>query len=376
MIVLKTTQEKFLAAVQAVIGIVERRHTLPILANLLIRKTGPLIELTTSDLELQLRTQAELGGDPGMFATTVNARKLADILRAMPADQTVMLTAAKGRLVLQGGRSRFTLQTLPEEEFPLIKPAADFGPAFALPQKLLRSLIEQVDFAMGVHDIRYFLNGLLFIADGHSLTLVATDGNRLALARGSVEPALPHQQVILPRKTALELLRLLKDTKTSEKAGQDAPVEVCFGAAQARFAFNGTLFVSKLIEGRFPDYQRVIPKGNRHVVTLGRAPLLASLQRAAILTSERFRGIRLLVAPGALRIASSNAAQEEADEGIDVDYGGDPIEIGLNVGYLTDMLANSHADMVTMALNDAHSSVLLSFPDQTGFEYVVSPMRL
>ena len=211
MIVLKTTQEKFLAAVQAVIGIVERRHTVPILANLLIRKTGGRVELTTTDLELQLRTEAELGGDTGEFATTVNARKLADILRAMPADQTVTLTASKNRLTLQGGRSRFTLQTVPAEEFPLVKPAADFGPAFTLPQKVLRALIERVDFAMAVQDIRYFLNGVLFIADGNSLTLVATDGNRLALARAEVEHALPRQAVILPRKTALELLRLLKD---------------------------------------------------------------------------------------------------------------------------------------------------------------------
>jgi DNA polymerase-3 subunit beta len=373
MIVLKTTQEKFLAAVQLVIGIVERRHTLPILANLLIRKTGGQVELTTTDLELQLRTAAELGGDGGNFATTVNARKLADILRAMPADQTVTLTASKSRLTLQSGRSRFTLQTLPAEEFPLVRPAADFGPAFALPQTVLRALIERVAFAMAVQDIRYFLNGVLFIADGHSLTLVATDGNRLALARAEVERALPRLEVILPRKTALELLRLLKDANAGS---DDASVEVRFAAAQATFAFNGIEFVSKLIEGRFPDYQRVIPTGNRHVVTLGRARLLASLQRAAILTSERFRGIRLQVMPGALRIASSNAAQEEADEGLDIDYGGATIEIGLNVGYVSDVLANSHAEMVTMALNDAHSSVLFSFPGQAGFEYVVSPMRL
>jgi len=371
MIVLKALQAELLAAVQRVLGVVERRHTLPILANVLIRKTQASIELTTNDLELQLRTRAELGGDKADFATTVNARKLAEILRAMPADQIVTLSASKNKLSLQGGQSRFTLQTLPAEDFPLVQEATAYAPMFELPQAVLKALIEQVEFAMAVQDIRYFLNGVLFIADGRSLTLVATDGNRLALARATVEHALPRQEVILPRKTVLELQRLLRDSTAPDQA-----VQIRFAAPQATFAFNGIEFITKLVEGRFPDYKRVIPTGNRNTLTLGRAPLLAGLQRAAILTSEKFRGVRLHLAPGALRIAASNAQQEQADEDIEVDYGGEPIEIGFNITYLVDVLAHANDDLVKLELQDAHSSVLFSFPERAGFQYVVSPMRL
>ncbi|MBE2244704.1 MAG: DNA polymerase III subunit beta, partial [Burkholderiaceae bacterium] len=182
MIVLKAAQEKLLNALQAVSGIVERRHTLPILANVLIRKNGPSIEFTTSDLEIQVRTTAEFDGASDAFSTTVGARKLIDILRSMPNDQIVTLSSAQSKLTLQGGKSRFTLQTLPADDFPLVQEAADFGPAFSVPQKTLKGLIDQVHFAMAVHDIRYYLNGILFVAEGRNLILVATDGHRLALA--------------------------------------------------------------------------------------------------------------------------------------------------------------------------------------------------
>ncbi|MBY0464751.1 MAG: DNA polymerase III subunit beta, partial [Burkholderiales bacterium] len=182
MIVLKTTQDTVLAALQSVAGIVERRHTLPILANVLIRKTGPQVQLTTSDLEIQIRTSADLGGDDGTYGITVGARKLIDILRTMPGDQTVSLEATGGKLILKGGKSRFTLQSLPPEDFPLVQESATFGPAFSVPQKTLKNLLNQVAFAMAVHDIRYYLNGILFVAEGTQLSLVATDGHRLAFA--------------------------------------------------------------------------------------------------------------------------------------------------------------------------------------------------
>jgi len=382
MIVLKTTQDKVLASLQAVCGIVERRHTLPILANVLIRKHGSDIQFTTSDLEIQVRTQAELGGDAGDFATTVAARKLIDILKSLPADQTVSLTAgAQNKLTLQGGKSRFTLQTLPAEDFPLVQEAADFGPAFSVPQKTLKGLINQVHFAMAVHDIRYYLNGILFVAEGKTLTLVATDGHRLALAQATLEAEIPKQEVILPRKTVLELQRLLKaeskaDSKDAKDGEEDAPIEMRFAGNQAKFVFSGMEFVTKLVEGKFPDYNRVIPKNHKNHVTLGRAPLLASLQRAAILTSEKFKGVRLNFEPGSLAIASSNAEQEEAKEELEIDYGGDSIEIGFNVTYLMDVLANSGDDMVSLSLQDANSSVLITWPEQPGFKYVVMPMRI
>jgi DNA polymerase-3 subunit beta len=371
MIVLKAPQEKLLTALQAVAGIVERRHTLPILANVLMRKTGESVEFTTSDLEIQVRTSAELGGDAGNLATTVGARKLIDILRSLPADQTVTLTAAQNKLTLQGGKSRFTLQTLPADDFPLVNEAVDFGPAFSVPQKTLKVLIDQVHFAMAVHDIRYYLNGILFVAEGNALTLVATDGHRLALAQATLEADLPKQEVILPRKTVLELQRLLKD----EKDG-DSVIEMRFAGNQAKFSFSGMEFVTKLVEGKFPDYNRVIPKNHKNAVTLGRAPLLASLQRAAILTSEKFKGVRLNIEPGTLRIASSNAEQEEAKEELEIDYDGDAIEIGFNVTYLMDALANMSQEMIKIELQDSNSSALMTVPEQAGFKYVVMPMRI
>ena len=368
MIVLKAPQQKLLETLQSVAGIVERRHTLPILANVLLRKTGGEVEFTTSDLEIQVRTQATLDGDEGDFATTVGARKLIDILRSLPADQMITLSSAANKLTLTGGKSRFTLQTLPAEDFPLVNESAEFGPAFSVPQKTLKTLINQVHFAMAVHDIRYYLNGILFVAEGKQLTLVATDGHRLGLAQAQLETESPKQEVILPRKTVLELQRLLKD--------EDTPIEMRFAGNQARFNFSGLEFVTKLVEGKFPDYNRVIPKNHQNAVILGRATLLASLQRAAILTSEKFKGVRVNIEPGLLRIASSNAEQEEAKEEIEIDYEGDSIEVGFNVTYLMDALSNIVQDMVKIELQDGNASALITVPDQTGFKYVVMPMRI
>jgi DNA polymerase-3 subunit beta len=368
MIVLKAPQQKLLDALQSVAGIVERRHTLPILANVLMRKTAGQIEFTTSDLEIQVRTQAELGGDEGNFSTTVGARKMIDILRSLPNDQVVTLSSAQNKLTLAGGKSRFTLQTLPADDFPLVNESVDFGPVFSVPQKTLKGLINQVHFAMAVHDIRYYLNGILFVAEGKTLTLVATDGHRLGLAQAQLDTDIPKQEVILPRKTVLELQRLLRD--------EDTPIEMRFAGNQAKFSFSGMEFVTKLVEGKFPDYNRVIPKGHKNSVTLGRAPLLASLQRAAILTSEKFKGVRVNLEPGLLRIASSNAEQEEAKEELEIDYGGDAIEIGFNVTYLMDALANIPQEMIKVELQDGNSSALITVPEQAGFKYVVMPMRI
>ncbi len=366
--VLKAPQEQLLAALLAVAGIVERRHTLPILANVLLRKKDGLIELTSSDLEIQVRTRAELGGDAGEFATTVAARKMIDILRTLPQQQVVSLTAQQSKLVLQAGKSRFTLQTLPADEFPLVNEPGGDGATFEVSQKTLRALIGQVHFAMAVHDIRYYLNGILFVAEGKALTLVATDGHRLALAQAELQAEVPRQEVILPRKTVLELQRLLKD--------EDEPIRMRFAGNQARFDFSGMEFITKLVEGKFPDYNRVIPKNHRNSVTLGRVPLLASLQRAAILTSEKFKGVHLNIEPGSLRIAASNTEQEEAKEELEVDYAGDAIEIGFNVTYLIDVLANLPQEMVKLELQDTNSSVLITAPEQPGFKYVVMPMRI
>jgi len=291
-----------------------------------------------------------------------------DILRSLPDDQVVTLSSAQNKLTLQAGKSRFTLQTLPAEDFPLVNEAADYGPAFTVPQQTLKHLINQVHFAMAVHDIRYYLNGILFVAEGKTLTLVATDGHRLGLAQAQLQSDMPKQEVILPRKTVLELQRLLRD--------EDTPIELRFAGNQAKFAFSGMEFVTKLVEGKFPDYNRVIPKNHKNAIVLGRAPLLASLQRAAIMTSEKFKGVRVNVEPGNLRIASSNAEQEEAKEELEIDYNGDAIEIGFNVTYLIDALANLTQEMVKLELQDSNSSALITVPEQAGFKYVVMPMRI
>jgi DNA polymerase-3 subunit beta len=368
MIVLKATQDKVLSVLQSVAGIVERRHTLPILANVLIRKTGSALQLTTSDLEIQIRTTAELDGDTGNFTTTVGARKLIDILRTMPLDQTVSLESSQNKLILKGGKSRFTLQSLPAEDFPLVQEATNFGPSFSVPQKTLKELLNQVSFSMAVHDIRYYLNGILFVAEGKQLSLVATDGHRLAFASATLDVEVPRQEVILPRKTVLEMQRLLSD--------KEGAIDMQFANNQAKFVFDGMEFVTKLVEGKFPDYNRVIPKNHKNSITLGRTALLATLQRTAILTSDKFKGVRLNVEPGVLRMAASNAEQEEAVDELEIDYNGDAIEIGFNVTYLIDVLTNMDQDMVKLELADANSSALITIPDNTTFKYVVMPMRI
>jgi DNA polymerase-3 subunit beta len=368
MIVLKATQDKVLSVLQSVAGIVERRHTLPILANVLLRKSGTSIQLTTSDLEIQIRTTADLGGDTGNFTTTIGARKLIDILRTMPSDQTVSLESNQSKIILKGGKSKFTLQTMQAEDFPLVQESANFGPAFSVPQKTLKDLLGQVAFAMAVHDIRYYLNGILFVAEGKQLSLVATDGHRLAFASATLDVEVPKQEVILPRKTVIELQRLLSDA--------DGAIEMQFASNQAKFSFDGMEFVTKLVEGKFPDYNRVIPKNHKNKITLGRTALLSTLQRTAILTSDKFKGVRLNIDPGSLRVASNNAEQEEAVDELDIDYGGDSIEIGFNVTYLIDALTNMSQDMVSLELSDGNSSALFTIPDNATFKYVVMPMRI
>jgi DNA polymerase-3 subunit beta len=368
MIVLKASQENIVAALQSVVGIVERRHTLPILANVMIQKTPQSVQLTSSDLEIQIRTEADLGGDKSNFTTTVGARKLMDILRSMPSDQMVSLESQQNKLILKSGKSRFTLQTLPAEDFPLVQESPSFGPMFSIPQKTLKELLHQVSFAMAVHDIRYYLNGILFVAEGKQLSLVATDGHRLAYTSATLETEVPKQEVILPRKTVLELLRLLSD--------KEGMIDMQFANNQAKFKFEGKEFVTKLVEGKFPDYNRVIPKNHKNAVTLGRVTLLNTLQRTAILTSDKFKGVRINLETGILRVAASNAEQEEAIDEIEVDYNGDSIEIGFNVTYLIDVLTNMSQDMVRMDLADSNSSVLVTMAENPNFKYVVMPMRI
>jgi DNA polymerase-3 subunit beta len=379
MIIFQTTQNKLLDAVQSVAGIIERKHNMPILTHVLIRDSDNLTELTGSDLEIQIRTKVplsgDMGGSQGPFATTVSARKLIEILRALPAEQTVSVELKDGKAILRANKSKFTLQTLPAEDYPLVKEQSDFGPSFQIPQKTLKHLLDQVAFAMAVHDIRYYLNGILFVAEGNRLALVSTDGHRLAHAAATLDTAVPKQEVILPRKTVIELQRLL--STANAPAGETQPmIEMRFATNQARFSFTGKEFVTKLVEGKFPDFNRVIPKDHEYGVTIARTPLLTSLQRTAILASDKFRGVRMIFNASNLRIITSNADQEEAVDELDIDYDGAEIDTGFNCNYLIDALGNMTSEFVRFNLQDAASSALITLPDDPEFKYVVMPMRI
>jgi DNA polymerase-3 subunit beta len=370
MILLKTQRDSLLAPLVSVSGIVERRHTLPILSNVLLEKKEDRLTFLATDIEIQVTTSAEIGGGDSDSAVTVSARKLQDILRSLSENSEVMLSIEDRRLQIKAGRSRFNLLTLPAEDFPRMSLAETEPRRIELTQKQFRSLLGQAQFAMATQDVRYYLNGLLLLFDEGELRVVATDGHRLAYVSMELGEQAPpaKQELILPRKTVLELSRLLVDSED--------PVYIDLMPSQIRFQFGNIVLVSKLIDGKFPDYERVIPTGLKNSVALNRISLLQSLNRAAILTNEKFRGVRLILTPGSLKIVAANQEQEEAQEEIEIDYSGEPIDVGFNVGYLLDMLNNASSELVEWAFSDASSSALLTLPGNAHFKYVVMPMRI
>jgi DNA polymerase III subunit beta len=298
---------------------------------------------------------------------TVGARKLLDILRALPEGEVTLQQQDK-RLLVKAGKSRFTLQTLAAEDFPrLAKPTGEAA-KFEMPQQALRRGLSLVQYAMAQQDIRYYLNGLLMVVEDGALKLVATDGHRLAFAALKLGAGLPRQEVIVPRKTVLELAKLLAES--------DDPVRIEISATQAAFSFGSVELVSKLIDGKFPDYTRVIPTGHKNRLQAEREPLRQALQRAAILSNEKFRGVRWVVSDGALKIVSSNAEQEEAHEELEVKYSGDNLDIGFNVNYLLDVLNNVAGEALECAFGDSASSALITYASEKDFKYVVMPMRI
>jgi DNA polymerase-3 subunit beta len=367
----KTDRDTLLKPLQIVSGIVERRHTLPILANILIRKDGARLSFLSTDIEIQITTAAELAQGAEKEATTVAARKLLDILRALPAGD-VSLSLTNKKLTVQSGKSRFNLQTLDADEFPIVSQPESYGATLSLQQKTLKHLLQMVHFAMAQQDIRYYLNGLLLVVEGNQIKAVATDGHRLAFCAVSIEGEHAKQEVILPRKTIIELQRLLEDS--------DAPVQIDVASNQARFVFNEIELVTKLVEGKFPDYQRVIPSGYQKTFNINREQLLHSLQRVAILTSDKFKGVRCLLADNTMKLSSTNADQEEAQEELEIAYAHEPLDIGFNVSYLQDVLNNLKTEEVMLSYGDANSSALISLPpsekNDSSFKYVVMPMRI
>lgn len=368
MLLLTTTRDALLAPLQSVAGIVEKRHTLPILSNVLIEKRGDQLTLLATDIEIQIRTTTagHIGGEDASI--TVAARKLQDILRALPPAGDVNVTLDDKRLTVKAGRSRFALQTLPAADYPRMNLPDGDATRFTVSQKTFKRQLAQVAYAMAQQDIRYYLNGLLLIVAGNELRMVATDGHRLAFASSPLESELPRTEVILPRKTVMELARQLGDSED--------PLEVILAGNQVVFRFGPIELVSKLIDGKFPDYERVIPQNHPKMLTFDRAPLLATLSRVAILTNDKFRGVRLVLGDGTLKIASTNAEQEEAQEELEVDYHGDPLDIGFNVTYLLDVLNNVADDKIEWRFNDGNSSALVTLPGNDSFKYVVMPMRI
>lgn len=365
---IKAKRDEILEPLSAVSGIIERRHTLPILSNVLLDSAGEVLSFLATDIEIQITARTAVAIDGEARALTVGARKLLDILRALPDGAEVTLQQQDKRLVVKAGRSRFTLQTLPAEDFPrLAKPSGQTA-RFSLSQKALRRLLGLVQYSMAQQDIRYYLNGLLTVVEDGQLKLVATDGHRLAFASVKLGDELPRQEVIVPRKTVLELTKLLADV--------DDEVSIELSATQASFTFGTVELVSKLIDGKFPDYTRVIPTQHKNRLQVGREPLRQALLRAAILSNEKFRGVRWVLADGALRIVSSNAEQEEAQEELEVKYAGDALDIGFNVNYLLDVLNNVSGADVECAFGDSSSSALISYATEKDFKYVVMPMRI
>jgi DNA polymerase-3 subunit beta len=376
MILIKATRDAILKPLQQVAGIVEKRHTLPILSNILITKQGPKVSFISTDIEMQITASASIGAGTENESTTVSARKLVDILKALPTNDEVTLSLAAQKLSITQNRSKFSLQTLPSTEFPTVVRSDQFPARVQLAQKDVKRLLHLVSFSMAQQDIRYYLNGMLIVVDKSHLKAVATDGHRLAFAQITIANAekltLADQaekiEVIIPRKAISELQKTLRD--------DDQEVTIEIASNQARFILDDLEILSKLIEGRFPDYQRVIPQNHNKKIDFNRELLLGALARVAILTSDKFKGVRLILSPDQLRISSTNAEQEEAQEDIAIEYQGELLDIGFNVQYLIEVLTTLHADAICLSLLDQNSSALLTTSTDPEFRYVVMPMRI
>lgn len=361
-------REALLKPLQLVAGVVERRQTLPVLSNVLLVVEGQQLSLTGTDLEVELvgRVALEEPAQPGEI--TVPARKLMDICKSLPNDALIDIRLDEQKLVIKAGRSRFSLSTLPANDFPTVEEGLG-SLTFSLVQSKLRRLIERTSFAMAQQDVRYYLNGMLLEVQTGILRAVATDGHRLAMC--SMEAAIEQterHQVIVPRKGILELARLLTE--------QDGTVSIVLGQHHIRATTGEFTFTSKLVDGKFPDYERVLPRGGDKLVVADRQGLREAFSRTAILSNEKYRGIRLQLESGLLKIQANNPEQEEAEEEIAVNYSGNALEIGFNVSYLLDVFSVMTTDQVRLILSDANSSALVQEADNDDSSYVVMPMRL
>ncbi|BBJ23936.1 DNA polymerase III subunit beta [Candidatus Nitrotoga sp. AM1P] len=368
MFIEKIEKDHLLNPLQKIIGIVERKQPLPILSNVLIQKTGSNIHFVATDLEIQITTQLtdvnQTGSDT---AITVAAKKLQEILKVLPEGSKVTLDVHESRLLVKVNKSKFTLQTLPAQDFPKVSEQLEQAVKIQIEQDKLKKLLGMVQYAMAQQDIRYYLNGVLLVIDGHFLKLIATDGHRLAYVITRLDQEYPKREIILPRKTVNELIKLLVETEE----------KITFELAenQVRMIFSNIILISKVIDGKFPDYERVIPNYTNQL-TLNRIEILQALQRAAILSNEKFRGVRFVLTEKNLRIISNNSEQEEAQEDMEIDYQGIALDVGFNVNYLMDGLNNAATQTVIFSFGDANSSILITIPGNEEFKYVVMPMRI
>jgi len=363
------SKDAILKPLQLAAGVVERRHTLPVLANVLLTLKDGLLEITGTDLEVELigRVRVNDGSRPG--EVTVPGRKLLDICKSLPDDAQLVFGVEDGKFLVRAGRSRFTLATLPATDFPVTSDEPGTLEV-SVPRSDLKALIDSCAFAMAQQDVRYYLNGMLFEVGSSWFRVVATDGHRLAMHTLGLDTGVQEtQQVIVPRKGVLELSKLLSEP------GDDS-AQVLLGLSHIRIKLKDFTFTSKLVDGKFPDYQRVLPKGGDKTVVGDRNSLRQAFNRASILSNEKYRGVHLQFADSELKVVANNPEQEEAEDMVAVDYDGDLLEIGFNVSYLLDVLSVLDSDSVKFTLSDSNSSALLEAVSPSDALYVVMPMRL
>lgn len=361
------TRESLLGPLQLVIGAVEKRQTMPVLSNVLLRAANGQLQLIGTDLEIELVADTQIPLDVE-GDVTVPARKLLDICKNLPDNAQIKFSFAKDRVTLSSGRSRFVLATLPSTDFPALENLS-FDVHFSVPRNRFRELIEHTGFAMAQQDVRYYLNGLLLECRDRKLRAVATDGHRLALADTEGGESLPDgKQVIIPRKGVMELQRLLGDSEN--------PADIAFSGNHIRVEWEGLRYTSKLIDGRFPDYERVMPADGDKVLKADRLSLRQSLARTSILSNEKYRGVRFIISGGLLKIQTQNPDKEEAEDELEVDYQGDSIEVAFNVNYVLDVLNVVTSERVRILLKDANSSCIIRDDSNEDSQYVIMPMRL
>ena len=371
MILIKTDRDTLLKPLQIVTGIVERRHTLPILSNVLVQQDEKKLSFLATDLEIQIETSKEISQPKEKnYALTISAKKFQDILRTLPADNNVTLNRQNDRLQIKSGKSSFNLQILPPEDFPKISEDSEPESIITVPQKELKNLLHHVQFAIAQQDIRYYLNGLLLLIEEKSLKAVATDGHRLAYTAINLDKTYEKKEIILPRKTVLELEKLL--------AEDEEPITIEIFENKIRFIFSDIVLISKVIDGKFPDYKRVIPTDNTKIFNLDKSVFLQALQRVSILSNinEKFRGVRFVINNGVLQVICKNSEQEEALEEVEIQYEDDPIDISFNITYLLDLLNNLACNTIQCAFKDANNSVLITYQENEDFKYIVMPMRI